>query len=66
LLNTTFLNKILKKEKKKNIKNFDSTEIMNFFNGEKMNSCQLNKIDFCVMREDKSIEKYELVKSYEM
>jgi hypothetical protein len=39
---------------------------MNFFNGEKMNSCKLNKIDFCVMREDKSIEKYELVKSYEI
>jgi hypothetical protein len=66
LLNTTFLNKILKKEKKKIVKNFDSTEIMSFFNGEKLSSCKLNKIDFCVMREDKTIEKYELVKSYNM
>jgi hypothetical protein len=66
LLNTTFLNKILKKEKKKIVKNFDSTQIMNFFNGEKLCSCKLNKIDFCVMREDKTIEKYELVKSYNM
>ena len=66
LLNTMFLNKILKKKKKKPIKSFDSHDILGVMYEKQLTSCPLNKINFCVMREDKSIGKYELVKSYDL
>ena len=66
LLNVTFWNKILKKQKKKPKKNFDANAIMNSISGVQLPPCKLNKFNFCVMREDKKTEKYELVKSYEL
>ena len=66
LLNTMFLNKILKKKKKKPIKSFNSQDILGVMYEKNLCSCPLNKINFCVMREDKSIGKYELVKSYDL
>ena len=66
LVNVTFWNKILKKQKKKPKKNFDANAIMNSISGVQLPPCKLNKFNFCVMREDKKTEKYELVKSYEL
>jgi hypothetical protein len=66
LLNTMFLNKILKKKNKKPIKSFNSQDILAVMYKKNLTSCPLNKINFCVMREDKSIGKYELVKSYDL
>ena len=66
LLNTMFLNKILKKKNKKPIKSFNSQDILAVMHEKNLTSCPLNKINFCVMREDKSIGKYELVKSYDL
>ena len=66
LLNNMFLNKILKKQRKKPIKSFNSGDILTCINDIKLCPCPLNKINFCVMREDKSIGKYELVKSYDL
>lgn len=66
LLNVTFWNKILKKQKKKPKKNFDATEIMSTISGFQLPSCKLDKFNFCVMREDKKTEKYELVQSFEL
>ena len=57
LLNTTFLNKVLKKQKKKPIKTFDATKIEECIRDEKLVDCPLKKIDFCVLREDKSTGK---------
>lgn len=66
LLNTTFLNKVLKKQKKKPIKNFDATKINECISGEKLADCPLKKIDFCVLREDKNTGKYEVVESFDL
>ena len=66
LLNATFLNKVLKKQKKKPIKNFDATQINNCIQGIKLSDCPLKKIDFCVLREDKSSGKYELIQSFDL
>ena len=66
LLNNMFLNKILKKKKKKPIKSFNSGDILTCISDIKLCPCPLNKINFCVMREDKSIGKYELVKYYDL
>ena len=66
LLNATFLNKVLKKQKKKPIKNFDATQINNCIQGIKLSDCPLKKIDFCVLREDKSSGKYELIQSVDL
>lgn len=66
LMNVLFWNKIRKKEKKKDIKTIDATEILNYMSNIKMPSCPLRKINFCLMREDKKTEKYEVVKSYEL
>ena len=66
LLNTTFLNKILKKNKQKPIKDFDATDIHDTITNITLPDCPLKKIDFCVLREDKATEKYELVQSFEM
>jgi len=66
LMNTTFLNKVLKKQKKKPIKNFDATKIDQCIQGEKLGDCPLKKIDFCVLREDKSTGKYEVVQSFDL
>ena len=66
LLNVTFWNKILKKQKKKPKKNFDATEIMSTISGFQLPPCKLDKFNFCVMREDKKTEKYELVQSFEL
>ena len=66
ILNATFLNKILKKKKKKPIKNFDATKINDCIQGIKLPDCPLKKIDFCVLREDKSLGKYELVQSFDL
>ena len=57
LLNVTFWNKILKKQKKKPKKNFDATEIMSTISGFQLPPCKLDKFNFCVMREDKKTEK---------
>ena len=32
----------------------------------KLADCPLKKIDFCVLREDKSIGKYELIQSFDL
>ena len=66
LLNVTLWNKILKKQKKKPKKNFDATEIMSTISGFQLPPCKLDKFNFCVMREDKKTEKYELVQSFEL
>ena len=66
LLNNMFLNKILKKQRKKPIKSFNSGEILTCINDITLCPGPLNKINFCVMREDKSIGKYELVKYYDL
>ena len=66
LMNTTFLNKVLKKQKKKPIKNFDATKINECISGEKLADCPLKKIYFCVLREDKSTGKYEVVESFDL
>ena len=66
LLNATFLNKVLKKQKKKPIKNFDATQINNCIQGIKLSDCPLKKIDFCVLREDKNTGKYELIQSFDL
>ena len=66
LLNATFLNKVLKKKKKKPIKTFDATKINDCIQGIKLCDCPLKKIDFCVLREDKSTGKYELIQSFDL
>ena len=66
LLNATFLNKVLKKRKKKPIKTFDATKINDCMQGIKMVECPLKKIDFCVLREDKNTGKYELIQSFDL
>ncbi len=66
LLNATFLNKVLKKQNKKTIKNFDATYIYDCIQGVKLGDCPLKKIDFCVLREDKKIGKYELIQSFDL
>ena len=66
LLNATFLNKVLKKKNKKTIKNFDATHIYDCIQGVKLSDCPLKKIDFCVLREDKKIGKYEVVQSFDI
>ena len=66
LLNATFLNKVLKKKNKKTIKSFDATYINDCIQSLKLADCPLKKIDFCVLREDKSIGKYELVQSFDL
>jgi hypothetical protein len=66
LMNTTFLNKVLKKQKKKPIKNFDARKIDDCIKNEKLADCPLKKIDFCVLREDKSTGKYEVVQSFDL
>ena len=66
LLNTTFLNKVLKKQKKKPIKTFDATKIDECIRDEKLADCPLKRIDFCVLREDKDTGKYEVVESFDI
>ena len=66
LLNATFLNKVLKKKNKKTIKNFDATYINDCIQSLQLADCPLKKIDFCVLREDKSIGKYELIQSFDL
>ena len=66
LLNATFLNKVLKKENKKTINNFNATYINDFIKDIKLADCPLKKIDFCVLREDKSTGKYELIQSFDL
>ena len=66
LLNATFLNKVLKKKNKKPIRNFDGREINNCMQSIKLPECPLKKIDFCVLREDKSKGKYELIQSFDL
>ena len=66
LLNATFLNKVLKKKNKKTIKDFDATYINDCIKGIKLADCPLKKIDFCVLREDKKVGKYEVVQSFDL
>ena len=66
LLNATFLNKVLKKQNKRTIKSFDATYIQDCIQGVKLADCPLKKIDFCVLREDKKIGKYEVVQSFDL
>lgn len=66
LLNTTFLNKILKKSHKPPVKNLDATNIHRCVQGIKFPDCPLNKIDFCVLREDKHTGKYEVIQSFDL
>ena len=54
------------RQKKKPIKNFDATKINECISGEKLADCPLKKIDFCVLREDKSTGKYEVVESFDL
>ena len=66
LLNATFLNKVLKKKNKKTIKNYDATQINDCIQSVKLPDCPLKKIDFCVLREDKTTGKYELIQSFDL
>lgn len=66
LLNTTFLNKVLKKCKKKPIKNFDGSKIKDCIQGVNLPVCPLNKINFCELRENKNTGKYELIQSFDL
>ena len=66
LMNTTFLNKVLKKSNHKPIKNFDATDIYDTITSITLPDCPLKKIDFCVLRENKSTGKYEVVQSFDL
>lgn len=62
LLNITFLNKVIKQNKK----SFDAQATLANIKQMGLASCPLKKINFCVMREDKATEKYELIESYDI
>ena len=49
-----------------NSKKPDATKINECISGEKLADCPLKKIDFCVLREDKSTGKYEVVESFDL
>lgn len=66
LLNVTFLNKILRKNKKPILGSFNAKEILYSMSGLSLPSCPLKKVDFCVMREDKATERYEVIKSFSL
>lgn len=66
LLNIMFLNKFQKKNKIKVSKVFDATEILKSLDVEKLPSPKLTEVQFCVMEEDKSTQKYKLIKSYQL
>ena len=62
LLNLTFLNKLIKKKEKF----FNAIDTLNNIKAAYLVDCPLNKINFCVKREDKKTEMYELVQPYEI
>jgi hypothetical protein len=64
LLNVLFLNKILKKQRMKQISTIDATGILEYMSDKNMPSAEITHINFCRMREDKKTEKYELLNSY--
>ena len=64
IFNVLFLNKFLKKQKKKELFNIDAEEIMEFLKEKKFPSTMLDQINFSKMREDPNTKKYELLYSY--
>ena len=66
IMNVLFLNKILKKQKKKEIRNFNAEEVLSYLNNKTMPQASIEKIHFSRMREDKLTEKYEMIFSYSL
>jgi hypothetical protein len=66
LLNILFHNKILKKQNKKEVRNIDATEILEYMNNKSLPSAEITKVNFSRMREDKKTQKYELLYSYSL
>lgn len=64
LLNISFLNKILKKRGEREFKNFNANPTLEYLKDKILPSAEINKINFCRMREDKLTQKYEVVYSY--
>ena len=64
ILNILFLNKILRKEKSKPLKSFNTNQLMKTLENETLPSANITLFNFCRMREDKKTEKYEVIKSY--
>ncbi len=65
LLNISFLNQQLKKEKKKGEKFFNGEEILKVMKKIEMSKCNLRKLNFCKISEEKD-KLYEIIKSYNL
>ncbi len=65
LLNISFLNQQLKKEKKKGEKFFNGEEILKVMKKIEMSECNLRKLNFCKISEEKD-KLYEIIKSYNL
>jgi hypothetical protein len=66
LLNTLFLNKILKKRREKQVYNINATGILEYLKTRELPSAKIDRLHFSRMREDKKTEKYELIYSYDI
>jgi hypothetical protein len=66
LLNCLFLNKILKKQREKQVYSINTTDIFKYLSTSALPDAQIDRIHFSRMREDKKTEKYELVYSYDL
>lgn len=62
LMNITFFNKVTKQKER----SFDASDILSQITNATLEKCKINKINFCVMRENKATEKYELIESYDI
>ena len=65
LLNISFLNQQLKKEKKKGEKFFNGEDILKVMKKIEMSECNLRKLNFCKISEEKD-KLYEIIKSYNL
>jgi 2'-5' RNA ligase len=64
ILNVTFLNKILKKNKEKPLKVFNSIKLLQYLSTTALPASKITSVNFCRMREDKKTERYEVVKNF--
>ena len=65
LLNISFLNQQLKKEKKQSEKFFNGEDILKVMKKIEMSECNLRKLNFCKISEEKD-KLYEIIKSYNL
>jgi len=65
LLNISFLNQQLKKDKKTCEKFFDGEDILKVMKKIEISECKLKKINFCKISEEKD-KIYEIIKSYNL